>query len=105
MFYCCKHSPLYRVFSVIYIYTVYTILNVLKNDIFCIYLQVRIYVMTTLTQQSLQIDEGWYDAQDGSKVIELDGPIFMTKEKQISDTSYVNPNLSHFIGASHIPPN
>ncbi|XP_060579193.1 uncharacterized protein LOC132736128 isoform X2 [Ruditapes philippinarum] len=50
--------------------------------------QVRISVMTTLTQKSLQIDEGWYNAVDGSKVIELEGPIFMTKVETISENPH-----------------
>ena len=41
--------------------------------------QVRISVMTTLTPTTLQIDEGWYDVKDGSKIIELEGPILLNK--------------------------
>lgn len=50
--------------------------------------QVRISVMTTLTQSSLQIDEGWYNAVDGTKVIELDGPIYLTKIEAIAENPY-----------------
>ena len=41
--------------------------------------QVRISVMTTLTPTTLQIDEGWYDVEDGTKIIELEGPILLHK--------------------------
>lgn len=51
--------------------------------------QVRISVMTTLTHASLQIDEGWYNVKDGSKVIELDGPIFLTKIESIAENPFL----------------
>lgn len=41
--------------------------------------KVRISVMTTLTPTSLQIDEGWYDVKDGTKIIELEGPVLLNK--------------------------
>ncbi|XP_052818639.1 uncharacterized protein LOC128244656 [Mya arenaria] len=51
--------------------------------------QVRISIMTTLTSSSLQIDEGWYNVKDGSKVTELDGPIFLTKIEPILDNPFL----------------
>ncbi|XP_052231408.1 uncharacterized protein LOC127844898 isoform X2 [Dreissena polymorpha] len=51
--------------------------------------QMRISVMNTLTKSSLQIDEGWYKASDGSKVLELDGPIFLTKIDEILDNPFL----------------
>lgn len=50
--------------------------------------QVRISVTITLTQVSMQLDEGWYTVADGSKVIELDAPVFMTKKNTIAEVAY-----------------
>ena len=47
--------------------------------------QVRISVMTTLTPTTLQIDEGWYDLDDGKKIIELEGPVLLNKVSSYPD--------------------
>lgn len=51
--------------------------------------KVRISVTTTLTHSCLQIDEGWYNVKDGSKVIELDGPILLTKIERIAENPFL----------------
>lgn len=56
-----------------------------KYGIYFFTFQVRISVTTTLTQTSLQIDEGWYNVVDGTKVIELEGPIYLTKKEAIAE--------------------
>lgn len=52
--------------------------------------QVRISVMTTLTPTTLQIDEGWYDVEDGTKIIELEGPILLHKVSSYAEDSYIS---------------
>ena len=45
--------------------------------------------MTTLTPTTLQIDEGWYDIDDGTKIIELEGPVLLNKVSSYPDDRYI----------------
>ncbi|KAL4235366.1 hypothetical protein ACF0H5_007002 [Mactra antiquata] len=51
------------------------------------HVQVRISVMMTLSKSSLQIDEGWYRVDNGSRILELQEPVNMTKISNISEES------------------